>query len=615
MPRGLPWQLRKLVIQVQEELATRKGNYPETTDALTRLESALALEFPPKAKPEAKATKRSRMRVMIPTSKDAKLWKRQLKRKNEKLEQLQTQNAKLLDAKHKGGVISGDWIVRVALANPHASARALEACFRDICGVDRNVIGRTAMGRIKDAFVEVVKEMHMNQAKKMVANACSAALAANTEFVSLHVIDIFDGADLRLRSVKDREDKVPARSRSSKVQQHVVNIVVNGQQLEIPTELEALSDKTAATLTTSLERVLRTISAQVLPGIQEPMDIALWICMVLVGDAIPTNEAAAKGLWSAIAETPLGGRSRFFLAMFKCLVHQAALTTKSAVCGPAAALGDTTGKALHETLPGVMVRLYKYLLCDYYEEFVQSTREWVLRSLQLVPHGSSSADGQRQVAQMRALYGDHVISDECLRLFNNGLNLSHIVEDGIDMGETRAQLVGMFVAYIVKSLFHVDSHPVSSRFFTFRDCIDHGLTMALLDIPRNAFVLKSVNPRKVNQARLRKVQTFFQKTESAPLLRRTSLALRLTGVMTVMASTHDTEDVEPMIVRVCKGEMHALLQQRKESIVGAMHGDASLDIAATITLLFATEADLILRLAPNQGYPNKVCFLCKRSQS
>ena len=85
--------------------------------------------------------------------------------------------------------------------------------------------------------------------------------------------------------------------------------------------------------------------------------------------------------------------------------------------------------------------------------------------------------------------------------------------------------------------------------------------------------------------------------------------------MTVMASTHDTEDVEPMIVRVCKGEMHALLQQRKESSMGAMHGDASLDIAATITLLFATEADLILRLAPNQGYPNKVCFLCKRSQS
>ena len=94
MPRGLPWQLRKLVIQVQEELATRKGNYPETTDALTRLESALALEFPPKAKPEAKATKRSRMRVMIPTSNDAKLWKRQLKQKKEKLEQLQTENAK-----------------------------------------------------------------------------------------------------------------------------------------------------------------------------------------------------------------------------------------------------------------------------------------------------------------------------------------------------------------------------------------------------------------------------------------------------------------------------------------------------------------------------------------
>ena len=82
-----------------------------------------------------------------------------------------------------------------------------------------------------------------------------------------------------------------------------------------------------------------------------------------------------------------------------------------------------------------------------------------------------------------------------------------------------------------------------------------------------------------------------------------------------MANTNDKEDKEPMLVRVCKGEMHALLHQRRESIVGAMHGDASLDIPATITVLFATEADLFLRLGPNQGYPNKLCLLCKRSQS
>ena len=124
-------------------------------------------------------------------------------------------------------------------------------------------------------------------------------MTANTGFVSVHVIDIFDGADLRLRSAKQREDKVPARSRSSKVQQHVVNIIVNRQLIEYPTELEPLGDKSAATLTTSLERLVRNISAQVLPGIQEQMEI--WMLMVLVGDAIPTNEAAAKGLWSAIA--------------------------------------------------------------------------------------------------------------------------------------------------------------------------------------------------------------------------------------------------------------------------------------------------------------------------
>ena len=127
--------------------------------------------------------------------------------------------------------------------------------------------------------------------------------------------------------------------------------------------------------------------------------------------------------------------------------------------------------------------------------------------------------------------------------------------------------------------------------------------------------LKYVNPRKVNSARLTKALTFYKKPEATQLLRRTSLAMRLTGVMTVIASTNDTEDVEPMIVRVCKGEFHALLQERWESIVGAIHGDASLHIGATMSVLIATEADLILRLAPNLGYPNQVCFLCKRSQS
>lgn len=153
------------MLQVQEELATRKGNYPDTTDALRRLESALALEFPQKAKQQ---TTKAATRCMIPTAKTSRLWKQQIKRKDAKIGQLQTEVATLLDAKGKGGLISSEWIVRVALANPHASARALEACFRDICGVDHNVVDRRTMGKIKDAFVEVVKEMHMNQAKQMV---------------------------------------------------------------------------------------------------------------------------------------------------------------------------------------------------------------------------------------------------------------------------------------------------------------------------------------------------------------------------------------------------------------------------------------------------------------
>jgi hypothetical protein len=59
------------------------------------------------------------------------------------------------------------------------------------------------------------------------------------------LIHIQDEADLRLRS-NDARDGL--RSRASKVQQHVVTIVASHRRSEIPTEMEALGDKTAATL-------------------------------------------------------------------------------------------------------------------------------------------------------------------------------------------------------------------------------------------------------------------------------------------------------------------------------------------------------------------------------
>ena len=101
-------------------------------------------------------------------------------------------------------------------------------------------------------------------------------------------------ADIRLRSGEANDGpKVPNRSRASKVQQNVLTIIGVTDRTNVATELEALGDKTAATLATSFERLLRSVCSRILTQPQAG-SAETWIFHMLVGDGIPTNEAAAK---------------------------------------------------------------------------------------------------------------------------------------------------------------------------------------------------------------------------------------------------------------------------------------------------------------------------------
>ena len=51
------------------------------------------------------------------------------------------------------------------------------------------------------------------------------------------------------------------------------------------------------------------------------------------------------------------------------------------VQGRAAVLGDRTNSKLHEATCGVVVRLFKYVLPDYWGEIRHETKEWVRKVL------------------------------------------------------------------------------------------------------------------------------------------------------------------------------------------------------------------------------------------
>lgn len=340
MMRGLPSSLRNLVVRLQAHVATRRGAYPHTSAALEDLKRALAAEFIQPAGPRRPG--RGGASRSGDQEKRARRWYMRCHRLRAEVTSLKKELAKHTTTKTKERRMEQEWIVRVMLAAPHTSGRALAQAFRDVAGSDACTVSRSTIGRIKDARAEMYPEMVL-QAVAMSLGAHKAdATHHGRPFVTMHMLHVQDEAELRLRSgdVWDGPD-VPRRARASKVQQHVLSVVVGHRQWEIPTEMEALGDKRAGTLATSLDSLLRRTWAAVARGlanVNRGGQGDIWIVHHLVGDGIATNEAATRILWSCAQERPLGPSVRYFLIVVKCATHQAALSAKYAVIGGAAEL-------------------------------------------------------------------------------------------------------------------------------------------------------------------------------------------------------------------------------------------------------------------------------------
>ena len=80
-------------------------------------------------------------------------------------------------------------------------------------------------------------------------------------------------------------------------------------------------------------------------------------------------------------------RLRYFLIVIRCASHQANLAVTSAVTGRAActaarcarpaalcARQDDDSESPHRTVCGAIVRLFKYMISDYYTDFAANLR-------------------------------------------------------------------------------------------------------------------------------------------------------------------------------------------------------------------------------------------------
>ena len=616
---------------------------PKTTEALQSLRAAVEEEMPVRRTMHAVATlpTRKRKRVYVrcvdrPGSRERKHEQRarRLAGDNEKLRAKLASHTAAKAGEHN--CVAPDWMVRVFLSTPSANARGLSKAFTEVVGMDAPTISRQSISRIRDAWVEMYKPMVYKIGADRVAAAEATARRLRIDFVPVFFQQVQDEADIKLRSELAKAFRILSRSRASKVQQSACTLFDMYGSLDFPTELEALGDKTAATLATSFERLLRLVASTVispvtcgdalrraatrtarpaprgsalLPAAQAAPDI--WLIHILVGDGIATNNAAAKRLWACVCDRSLGPRVRYLLVVIVCGTHQAGLAAKSAVVGRAAAVAR--GK-LHVDIIGVSVRLYKYLINDYYEEFVFSVNEWVVRDLVVLPATSGDASSHARTVKMQTLYTEHVLPRAMLALWNNGLDrLEHVVLAGQDPEEERPRLVRGFVQWIVQHLMHVDSAPTLSRFFTCRDALDRMFTMMLLGMVTHALQVRKVKPRKESQKRLTSVRNFFKHGEAAQLLRRTALGFQLTAGIEALVSEVPKEGRDPLIVRLNKNAAVNLVQKRLRRIVASMAAgdDPDLDVGAAAGVLFAVAMELILRMERFKQYPLALCRLSK----
>ena len=486
--------------------------------ALERLDQAVQESFP--AGPSAK--QRAGRPHVSPNFR--------LKRAQNKINYLRNKNKTLerkLDALRVGkqgdqqNRMTPEFLAKVALSMPTTCARGFHSAWTDLVGTGVANCGRTTIAKIRDAFVEEVKRANVLQValaatrsleRRAAAFAPIATAAAAPVFVfpCVTMLHIHDEASLRLRSSADTDLGAPARSRSSKVQQHSVSVMFPEQALlRWHTELDPLSNKTAKVLATALNKVLRAVSSAIGESWRASSANVErgWFVHVLVGDGVTTNEAAAKVLLAWVRKESLKFGLRYFLIVVKCSSHQTNLTLASAVSGSCALTGAAycpslsgvqlarrqaanRSDAAHRTVCGAVVRFFKFLVSDYYTDFCANLQDIVGKLA--IGEPSAVRDEQRaKSAALRQLYGDGVFPPGLLECLDGGLNdWSHCLTARRAPGpgaaatapaiRTLAEAKAVLLEILRKRILVVDEHPTLTRMFTFTPHIECFLLLSFL---------------------------------------------------------------------------------------------------------------------------------------
>ena len=117
------------------------------------------------------------------------------RRETKKSENLENKLKEMTDTKEKeNNRISEEWIVRVFLSQPCGSGRGLAQSFKDVAGSDITTLGRSSIGRVRNARVELYKPMVLKQCADLVATERRRAATTGAPFAAIFFLHVQDEA-------------------------------------------------------------------------------------------------------------------------------------------------------------------------------------------------------------------------------------------------------------------------------------------------------------------------------------------------------------------------------------------------------------------------------------
>lgn len=216
-------------------------------------------------------------------------------------------------------------------------------------------------------------------------------------------------------------------------------------------------------------------------------------------------------------------------------------------------------------LCGALVRLFKYLIPAYFQEFASGLRQFIITSTteeSLVLLDPQPED-RRPDFGMRQLYGDFVFPTILTDVLNvNVFEWKHAFHAG-GARMSLNQLRGELFAIIYKLILRHEDKPIITRFFLFASCTARLLLCKLLGLPVEIFQTNLTQPQLQNAKRLKFFREFYIDSSHDQSLRVACLCLQLTQIA-VSISSKDSgtlgkididENQPPVLLQLAQGRV------------------------------------------------------------